>query len=162
MQILAMLLLLFVLVPFLELVLLLWVADVTSWQTAVLTVLGTGIGGAFLARWQGAGVYRQLQAQLASGELPGKTLVDGLLILLAGALLITPGIITDSIGFLLLFPPTRAAFRYLLMQYFRRRMEAGYVRFTFGSSPGREDVIDADATFVGEHDVEDEGDTDWP
>ena len=146
---------LFVIVPFVELVLLRWLADATSWQFAVLVVLVTGIGGSALARWQGIGVWRKLQTQLAGGELPGKTLVDGMLILFAGAFLITPGILTDILGFLLLIPPSRALVRRLLMRSFERRMQASYVRFRFErdrtfdrASNGDSSVIDGEASPV--------------
>ena len=65
------------------------------------------VGGVLIVRHQGLGVYRRVRAQLRAGTVPGVELVDGLVILVAGVLLIVPGFVTDAVGLLLLFPPTR-------------------------------------------------------
>ncbi len=105
------LLLLFTIVPLVELALLLNLAKVVGWQYTVALVLATGVLGAWLARWQGLQCWRRLHQQLAAGQLPADSLLDGLMILLAGVLLVTPGVLTDAVGFTLLLPPFRALFR---------------------------------------------------
>jgi len=147
--ILARLLLLFCLVPLVELVLLLQLADATSWQATLLLVIVTGIVGAALARYQGFQVVRRVQSQLSAGELPAAALWDGLLILIAGALLLTPGILTDVVGFALLVPFCRS----LLRRYLGRRFRGSFRVERFGDGysawAGREDpsgsVIDVDS-----------------
>jgi UPF0716 protein FxsA len=101
------LLLLFTTVPLVELALLLWIGARIGVLPTVALILGTGVAGASLARLQGLATWRRFQAALAAGRLPGSELLEGLLILVAGALLLTPGILTDAAGFLLLVPPAR-------------------------------------------------------
>jgi UPF0716 protein FxsA len=133
------LLLLFTVVPLVELVLLLVLADRTSWQFTLALVIVTGIVGAALARYQGVRCWQRVSEQLAAGQVPGSALLDAMLILVAGALLITPGVLTDLVGFALLVPPTRRAIR----QWLKRRLSA---RMQFygppsGSPPPQRDRI---------------------
>ncbi|MCG8585637.1 MAG: FxsA family protein [Pirellulales bacterium] len=105
------LLLLFTVVPIAELILLIYLAQQTSLLTAIGLVIVTGVVGAILVKFQGLLVWRRMGDQLRSGQAPTDAILDGLMILSAGCLLITPGIITDVLGFLLLMPPTRAMIR---------------------------------------------------
>jgi UPF0716 protein FxsA len=105
------LLLLFTVVPLVELFLLVKLGTVIGIGPTVLIVICTGVLGAWLARWQGLGVLRRVSEDLAEGRLPADALIDGLLILIAGAVLLTPGLITDALGFLLLVPKGRAVVR---------------------------------------------------
>ena len=114
------LILLFVVVPLLELFLLLQLAEWTSGSFTFALVLLTGIVGATLARRQGWQVISRLQNELNRGELPTTTLLDALMIFVAGALLITPGVLTDVVGFSLLVPAARRAYRTLLIRWFRQ------------------------------------------
>jgi len=114
------LILLFTALPFVELVLLLWVADYTSWQFALALVLVTGVVGAALARWQGLQTLRRIQEDWSRGDVPAQAVLDGILILLAGAVLITPGLLTDVAGFLLLVPFCRRRIRRFMTRYVRR------------------------------------------
>ena len=131
------LLLLFTLVPLIELYVLLRIGSRLGVAPTILLVVVTGVVGAQLARREGVRTLRQIQAQLQRGVVPTEGLVDGALILAAGLLLVTPGVLTDAVGFGLLFPLTRAALR----QYVRRRLEAAVpaasstveVEFTRGS-----------------------------
>jgi UPF0716 protein FxsA len=127
------LLLLFTLVPLIELFLLVKLGTVIGIGATVLIVISTGVLGAWLARRQGLGVLRRLSEDLNEGRLPGDTLIDGLLILIAGALLLTPGLITDTIGFLLLVPQGRTVVRRMVAARFEKR--------TIDGDP---DVIDAE------------------
>jgi len=113
------LLLLFTVVPMVELALLMKLADATDWRVAFALVLLTGIVGAALARYQGIRCWQRVQQKLAAGELPGDPLLDALMILIAGALLVTPGILTDAVGFSLLLPPVRRLIRDRLKRRFR-------------------------------------------
>ena len=107
----------------------------------VLETLGllivVSIVGAWLVKAQGIGLIRRVQAKLAAGELPGKELVDGALILFAGALMLTPGFVTDTVGLLLLLPPTRAVVRTFLMKRFSVMADARVAGFGF--APGTSD-----------------------
>jgi UPF0716 protein FxsA len=105
------LLLLFTLVPLVELYLLVRVGSAIGVAPTVGIVILTGALGAGLARWQGLAALRRLQEDLAAGRPPTDALIDGLLILVAGAVLLTPGLVTDAAGFVLLVPAGRAAVR---------------------------------------------------
>jgi len=130
------LVLLFTLVPLVELVLLLILADEIGWQYTLGIVLGTGILGAYLARWQGSRCWRRVHEELEAGRLPGDPLLDGLMILLAGVLLVTPGVLTDTVGFALLVPPVRAVLRRRLKQRIQARMHFGPPPGWSGPPPG--------------------------
>jgi UPF0716 protein FxsA len=119
------LLLLFTVVPIAELALLIQLGRLIGLAPTIAIVLLTGVTGAALARWQGLATLRRVQSEIAEGRMPAGALIDGLLILVAGAMLLTPGLITDAAGFLLLVPPTRAAVRRALVEAFRRRMQGG-------------------------------------
>jgi hypothetical protein len=87
-----------------------------------------GRAGAFLARRQGLSALRAAQEQMQRGELPAGPMLDGILILLAGVLLITPGVLTDAFGFLLLFKSMRARIRAILADQFRRGVDERRIR----------------------------------
>lgn len=116
------LLLLFIFVPLAELFLLIEIGRVIGTLPTILLVAGTGALGAYLARQEGFRVLFTIRYKLQSGQLPADELLDGLIILLAGAFLITPGIITDIFGFLMLFRPTRAQFKVWLKDQFSSRI----------------------------------------
>lgn len=114
----AFLVVLFVIVPLAELAV---IIKIGSWlgigQTLALLLL-ISIVGAWLVKRQGVGILRRIQAQMNAGQVPGVELVDGALILLAGALLLVPGFLTDAAGLLLLVPPVRGGLR----RFTRRRL----------------------------------------
>jgi UPF0716 protein FxsA len=99
--------LLFVALPLVELMLLLRVGDLIGPLYTLGLVVCTGVVGASLARWQGMRVLASLRAETAAGRLPTGPILEGVLLLVAGAFLITPGVITDVAGFLLIIPPSR-------------------------------------------------------
>lgn len=99
--------LLFVIVPIIELVLLIQLGQVVGLLPTLALVVFTGVTGAWLARAEGVRVFFQFQRELASGRLPGQAMLDGISVLIGGAFLLTPGVLTDVAGFSLLFPPTR-------------------------------------------------------
>ena len=116
------LLLLFIITPILEMAILIELGKrIGTLQTIGIIVI-TGIIGASLARSQGLRVYRSMRESLYDGELPHNHLIEGLLILIGGALLITPGILTDAAGFILVLPWTRKLVREKLKKYFKRKI----------------------------------------
>lgn len=124
------LLLLFTVVPLVELTLLLWLAAWTGWEFTLGLVLVTGVVGAALARHEGLRCWRRVHEEMAAGQLPGDPLMDALMILVAGALLVTPGVLTDLLGFALLLP----VFRRIVKRRLKSRFQA---RIRFASSmPG--------------------------
>ena len=134
------LLLLFLLTPALELGVLIQVDKLIGFAPTIGLIIATGIAGSYLARREGLNTWQRLTERLNAGDLPGKELVDGVIILVAGALLVTPGVLTDVVGFLGLLPPTRALIRRVLMRRFRKKMEEGSVQvqlgFFGGAAPG--------------------------
>jgi UPF0716 protein FxsA len=113
------LLLLFIVVPLIELALLLQLAKRTSPILTLTLVIATGALGAILARQQGVRVLLQIRRQLNAGRLPTRALLDALMIFVAGALLVTPGILTDLFGFSLLIPACRRRYRTWLAKRFQ-------------------------------------------
>jgi len=101
------LLLLLTVVPFVELVILLRLADAISWTSTLAIVIVTGVVGAWLARREGVRTLMTIQSEMEAGRVPTQSLVEGMMILVAGAVLVTPGILTDIVGFALLVPPIR-------------------------------------------------------
>jgi len=134
------LLLLFTLVPLVELALLIWIGQYTGLGFTIALVLLTGIVGAALARYEGLRCWRRVHQEMAAGRLPGDPLLDGLMILIAGALLVTPGILTDLLGFALLTPPLRR----LLKNRIKRRIQARLETFSAMQNwpPGEPDAHD--------------------
>jgi UPF0716 protein FxsA len=115
------LILVFVVVPLVELAVFVQVAQWIGVVNTTLLLLLVSVVGIFVVRHQGIGVYRRVREQMRAGVVPAADLVNGLLVLIAGLLLIIPGFVTDAIGLLLLLPPVRAGVRSVL----RRRY---YVR----------------------------------
>jgi UPF0716 protein FxsA len=111
-------------------------------------VVGTGVIGAGLVRWQGWRTWRRIQDDLAHGNLPADALQDGLLILVAGVLLITPGVLTDAVGVLLLLPPVRRLVKSRLRRWFKARFEVRGFQDRAGSGIEEPDdkIIDVKAT----------------
>lgn len=126
----AKLLALFTIVPIGELYLLIKIGEYIGAGPTILIVLVTGIAGAFLARQQGAKVWLQIRNEMEAGRFPADRLIDALLMLIAGAVLITPGIVTDLLGFTILVPLTRAPIRKWVKKRLRRMMERDDFHFT--------------------------------
>ncbi|WP_169975944.1 FxsA family protein [Tautonia rosea] len=144
------LLLLLTIVPIVELFVLLAVHGAISerygFQTGLLVTVGailiTGLLGATLARSQGLGVIRELQRSMASGQFPARSLIDGAMILAGGAMLLTPGFLTDLVGLSLLVPVTRNLYRRMLNSWFLHSVRRGATRVRFQSEfvPGPDRV----------------------
>jgi UPF0716 protein FxsA len=117
------LLLLFVIVPLIEIMLFIEIGSrIGTWMT-LLIVAGTAVVGASLAHQEGLKTWWRIQDKLSSGILPDTELLDALLILMAGITLITPGFLTDAIGFLLLYPGTRRAIQRWLRRQLSQRLQ---------------------------------------
>ncbi len=110
------LLLVLIAFPLLELVILIRTGQAIGLWPTVGIVLGTAFLGATVLRWQGFQVLNKLSADLEAGRPPIEPIADGAMLLVAGALLISPGLLTDAAGLLLLVPPVRAAIRHLVGQ----------------------------------------------
>ena len=108
---------LFLVVPFVEIYLLVEIGARIGAPWTILLVVLTAIVGAWLVRVQGLATWRRFQASLARNELPATALIEGLCLLVAGALLLTPGFFTDAAGFACLIPPLR---RTLIRHFIQR------------------------------------------
>lgn len=149
--------LLFTVVPIIELAGLIWLGGQTVWWVPILLVIADGLLGALLWRWQGWRTFLRIRDDMAAGRMPTDALVDGLLVFLAGAFLITPGMLTDVAGFALLIPPVRARAKRLALAWFMRHVELKTASFRAAYSlergPAPSDKI-IDAHVVSTH-VED-------
>src|SRR5689334_17381689 len=117
------LLLFFVALPLVELCLMLLLSQYIGLAWTIIFILGTGVLGAWLANTQGLSVYRRIQEEVSQGRMPTDSLLDGVLILIAGLLLITPGVLTDLTGIFLMIPFTRALCRRWLVAWFQRHFK---------------------------------------
>ena len=113
----------FTIIPIIEIYLLIEIGSMFGALTAVTLVILTGFLGAFLARMQGLQTLYRIQESLREGRMPSGELLDALLIVIAGLVLLTPGFLTDSAGFLLLIPATRNSIKY----WMRRQIELRYM-----------------------------------
>lgn len=111
----------FVLVPLVELVLLSQMLQRTGLLLTIALVLVTGVVGASLAKQQGMQAWQAIHQQMARGKTPSTEILNGVMILIAGAFLITPGILTDACGFLLLIPRMRIKLGALLATWFKAK-----------------------------------------
>ncbi len=140
---LSVLLLLFILVPLGELWLLFTIADLLGegggWTTFGLVIL-TGMFGASLARGQGVKVLRAIQTDLAQGRMPTDHVISGLLVLVGGALLVTPGVVTDLVGLFLMVPGDRHLLVPPLKRYFARRFQIQQLHTPFSPSTFAKDA----------------------
>lgn len=123
---------LLILVPIAELYVIVQTSQAIGIGITLLLLIGISIAGAWLLKREGTVTWRLLQESLRQGQVPTKHVTDGALILLGGALLLTPGFITDAVGFLLVLPPTRTvvkgSFRKLLGGWVLKRSgPAGYI-----------------------------------
>jgi UPF0716 protein FxsA len=126
--------LLFTVVPIVELSLLVWLGGQTVWWLPVLLVIADGVAGALLWRGQGLRTLLRIREEMAAGRMPADAMVDGLLIFFAGGLLISPGMITDIVGFALLVPPIRAVVKRYAKTWFMHHVEVRTAAFYSGGN----------------------------
>lgn len=120
-----------------ELALLIWIGKYLGVITTVALVLLTAIVGASMAKFEGMRVWTKLLDQLRRGELPGDTIVEGVLIFGGGVTFLTPGFMTDFLGLLCLFPLTRKLFREWVKAWFKKKIrtaDTGWFQFWTGTS----------------------------
>jgi UPF0716 protein FxsA len=129
------LVLLFLVVPLVELYVIIQVGQAFgALNTIALLIIISAVGG-WLVKREGMSVWRRFQTQVESGQVPGREIADGVMILFAGALLMSPGFLTDLLGISLLLPPVRAVVRTAVMRRAERR--AGIYRIgEFGGFGG--------------------------
>jgi len=123
------LILLFTVMPLIELYLLIQVGRYLGSFQTIMIVLITGIIGGLLARSQGLSVQKQIRVDLQKGIIPTDSLIDGCFILIAGALLITPGMITDVFGFILMVPFFRGWLKKRLKEILKRKFASGQFQY---------------------------------
>jgi len=126
--------LLFLVVPIAELYVIVQVADGIGVPETILLLIAISMVGAWLAKVAGIGVINRFQRTVRQGKVPSAEVVDGALVLFAGALMMTPGFLSDCLAILLLLPPTRAVARNAILR--RIRAGGGIVRVVT-SVPGR-------------------------
>jgi UPF0716 protein FxsA len=150
---------LMVLLPLTELMLILWTYQYVGFFMTILIVLGTGVVGAAVAKSQGLLLWQKIILDVRAGRSPTNQVIDGVLILIAGILLITPGILTDITGLLLLMPWTRFVIRESVKYQFFKSLKTQFTSatesFTGGtvpdptapqSSTGQPEIIDVEYT----------------
>ncbi len=123
----------FVAVPLVEVYLIVQVGQVIGAWWTILLLIASGVVGSWLVRLEGARAWRALHSALQDGRMPARELADGVLILVGGTLMITPGFITDVVGILFILPFTRPLGRRVLARVISRRLGAGSPA---GSFPG--------------------------
>lgn len=116
----------FILVPLIELMLLIELANYTSLATTIMLVIVTGVLGSCLARREGVMAWVRFQSALGEGRAPSQEMQDGLMIVFAAALLLTPGLLTDAVGFTLLLPQGRELIRRTLLKRYMQRFKVHF------------------------------------
>jgi UPF0716 protein FxsA len=132
------LILLFIVVPIAELYVIIQVGQAIGAVPTIAILIADSVVGSLLLRSQGRAAWRRFNKALAQSKVPAREVVDGVLIIFGGALLITPGFLTDILGLILLIPPSRAAIRAVLASRLVPRMVRERTAFVWraGPSPG--------------------------
>jgi UPF0716 protein FxsA len=123
----ALLVLLFIVLPIVEIYVIIQVGQAIGALWTILLLIADSLIGARLLSWQGRDAWRRFQEALATGRMPHNEIFDGVMIVVGGTLLLTPGFITDIFGLFLLLPPTRALLRRFLIRSISRRGTAARV-----------------------------------
>ena len=118
------LILIFTLVPLIELSLLIELGRHIGFAPTLAIVIITGVIGAYLAKYEGFKVIYRIRQELRNGRIPAEGLIDGAIILAGGLLLLTPGLLTDTIGFLALIPFTRKYLKHYLKRKFKQKIDS--------------------------------------
>lgn len=126
------LLMIFILVPFLELIIIIQLGKYIGLAWTILLIVILGLLGAFIAKKQGLSILWRIKDELGQGRLPGQELLDGGLLLLGSALLITPGLLTDALAFFFLLPATRRIMKSFIQYKLENWLASGKaIRFYF-------------------------------
>ena len=126
------LILIFTIVHFIELSLLIEIGARIGTLNTIMVIVITGVIGAFMARIAGLNVLFKIQENLREGVFPRDELFDGILVLIGGVLLLTPGLLTDALGFFLLLPFGQALVRRWLKEIMKRKIDRGEITFWGG------------------------------
>jgi UPF0716 protein FxsA len=129
------LVILFVIVPIAELALIIQVGQAIGVWWTIALLIADSVLGSMLMRSQGRAAWRRFNQATAAGRVPAREVLDGVLVIFGGALLLTPGFISDILGLLLLLPPTRAIARGVLVRRFAHRMVASVTGVPRGRGP---------------------------
>ncbi|MFG6493883.1 membrane protein FxsA [Fictibacillus sp. UD] len=119
----------FIIVPTIEVILFILAGQYIGIPATIACILFTGILGAYLAKKEGTETLQRVKRQLESGQMPGDAVLDGACILVGGALLLTPGFLTDFLGFSLLFSPLRKPVKFWLKAKIFQKMKSGQFYF---------------------------------
>lgn len=132
------LLFIFIITPMVELFLLIEIGKAIGTLEIIGLTIATGIAGAALAKSQGISLLRKIQTEMAEGRVPAANLIDGLMILIGGILLLTPGVLTDVIGFLFLVPWTRVFLKKLLMRWMIYKIQKAQIHIHIDHHPWKQ------------------------
>ncbi len=138
------LIVLFIVVPIAELAVLIQIGQLIGVWWTIALLIADAVLGSLLARSQGRLAWRRFNEALQAGRMPAREVMDGALVLFGGALLLTPGFLSDILGVLLLLPPTRALLRAVLVRRFAGRMVASMS----GPRSGPHQAYDVEGTAV--------------
>ncbi|GIP20936.1 FxsA family protein [Paenibacillus sp. J22TS3] len=106
-----------------------WVGQRIGVGKTIFLTLATSILGGLMVQFEGRKVLESARGQMNNGQLPGRTVVDGLCILIGGLLLLIPGFVTDAIGFTMVFPLTRPLYKLWLVKWVAKKMKDGSITF---------------------------------
>ncbi len=126
------LVLIFIIVPLMEILLLIEIGSRIGTLNTILIIVLTGILGAYMMRQQGFTILANIRGNLSQGRMPTGELINGVLVLVGGILLLTPGFFTDAVGFVLLIPTTRGFVRKKIQLLIQRKIESGDIHIFFG------------------------------
>lgn len=143
--------LLFIVLPVVEILVLVRIGQATIWWVPIAMVIVMVVAGTALARWQGLKVLERIREDMRAGRVPADSLIDGFLVFLAGILFVLPGVLTDVVGIILLFPPSRSLVKRTAAAWFRKhvqvqigRMNSGFPADSGRAAPYAHDqIIDA-------------------
>jgi UPF0716 protein FxsA len=137
------LVLLFLVMPLAELFVIIQVGQLIGVWWTILLLIADSIIGAWIVRREGARAWTALQNALAAGKMPSTEIADGALILLGGAMMLTPGFVTDILGVVLMLPLTRPFFRRILATVVQKRLVTATMPSTFGprARPTNDDIV---------------------
>jgi UPF0716 protein FxsA len=124
------LLLIMIIIPACEIGVLILSGQIIGIPWTILLIISTGIIGAWLAKKEGLNTIQLAQVQMQNAQIPGEAILDGICILAGGLLLLTPGFITDTTGFLLLVPTTRGIAKIWLRKLFKNWINKGNIQFS--------------------------------
>jgi UPF0716 protein FxsA len=139
---------LFILVPIAELAVIIQVGQAIGVWWTILVLIADSIFGALLLRSQGRAAWRRFTAALRAGQVPGREVADGVLVIFGGALLLTPGFLTDAAGLLCLLPPTRALIRRVFLRQAMKRITVSMAGVQVPFDAGRSDDVEGTAVDV--------------